>query len=235
MKLEPRDMDSVLGPIIDEVGCLSPAVKEKIVDQITAQLNRLVNEQIINILIIQGQQLNDKVSSKIKSTIEIASDTLKNEVRQSMSKLEVDVDSIKKSMGIVTEKINTGNARAEGVARLTAGLTRVISGIDQKVSTETGKQVAKNLTRVSSLSKKQPRVEEEKKDSEIKPSKKEIKKTQPISEKTKEDSKATSISEIDKIVFKDIVKMAKDLGVIIKPRMKKIEIINEIKKISKLD
>lgn len=49
MVLNGTDKQSILGPIIDEVGIISPDKKEQIISQLSAQIDRIINEKYSNI------------------------------------------------------------------------------------------------------------------------------------------------------------------------------------------
>lgn len=103
MELSKIDKDSILNPIIDEIGVISPSEKERIISTISTQLDRIIVEKFSGII----SSLNESVKS-VSSTLDTVlgnqkqsthlfnrMESLESRFVEEISKLSYKVDEIK--------------------------------------------------------------------------------------------------------------------------------------------
>ena len=240
MELNTRDTESFLGPIVNEVGVISQQKRDEIIVQITAHLNRVVNEkwggELQSILskmdkLQEIAKLNGSVQSLTKKVVELEAaartTSSKNGIIEKMlTDLSTGIDEMASNNSV---NIDTIDKQQASIKILLDTIRTQQEGEPEKISTD-GKSdqtpSSKTTERTAPTSKKPFKPSVVKKTSKSSTKKEETKKVEEPN-----DDISKNISEgLKNKLFKDLVQDAKKLKIDIKPRMRKEELIEAIVK-----
>lgn len=104
MELSKVDKDSILNPIIDEIGVIPPSEKERIVFQISCQLDRIINNKFSDLVFTLSESLKALssnvdtilVSQKQSSDLLLRVASLEKRFNEEVSNISRNLEEIKK-------------------------------------------------------------------------------------------------------------------------------------------
>ena len=113
MQLSSNDRQSILNPIIDAIGITPQQIKDKVINQISAQLDRIVIEEVKHVLEVTTSRLETATNSSNTSLgkIEGRFGALENSINGLVGKLSEGINSLYTE--IVSLKTEVGDLKVQ--------------------------------------------------------------------------------------------------------------------------